>query len=225
MSLSRRKEILGYAAETGAVIVEDDFENEYRYDGRPLASMQSMDRGGSVLYLGSFSKVMFPGLRLGYIVAPPDLIPVLRAACAVAFHSGQMIEQAALAEFILQGHLARHVDRMGRMYRERQEVLLDALARNTADTITAQPAGSGIFLLGRLLPSIDDRAASEAARRHGVIAAPVSAHAMEPLGYGGLLLGYAAHEAVTIRQGVRNLAKALRSVRTSSRHGTDSGRS
>jgi GntR family transcriptional regulator / MocR family aminotransferase len=209
MSLARRLALLEWAGRSGAFILEDDYDSEYRYAGRPLASLQGLDAGGRVIYLGTFSKVLFPALRLGYLVVPPDLVDPFVAARALTDRHSPSVTQAALADFIAEGHFARHVRRTRALYAERQAVLVDTAARLLAGALRVPPAEAGLHLVGWLPPGTDDRAASTAAAARSVEAAALSAFRMRPTGPGGLLLGYAGLSPREIRDGVDRLATAL----------------
>lgn len=130
MSLARRLSLLEWAREAEAWIVEDDYNSEYRYAGRPLASLQGLDRHGRVIYLGTFSKTIFPALRLGCVVVPPDLVEIFTAARAMTDVHSPLIEQAILAEFIAEGHFARHLRRMRALYEQHLLVFLKIIAVN-----------------------------------------------------------------------------------------------
>jgi GntR family transcriptional regulator/MocR family aminotransferase len=209
MSLPRRLALLDWARRASAWIVEDDYDSEFRYAGRPLAALQGLDRDRRVLYVGTFSKVLFPALRLGYLVAPPDLVDAFVAARTLADHHSPTMPQAVLAEFIADGHLARHVRRMRTLYEERQHALLAAARRELGDCLSVAPAEAGIHLVGWLAEGSDDRVASRRAAAHGVEVPPLSAYRIEQGKRGGLLLGYAASSPREIRDGVRRLALAL----------------
>ncbi len=164
MSLARRLELLEWARSRGAVVVEDDYDSEYRYSGAPLPALQGLSATAGVVYVGTFSNVMFPGLRLGYLVLPPDLVePFQRAKWLADRHSAQL-EQAALTDFIREGHLERHIRRMRRVYARRREVFLDALTRAFGDRAAVLGDAAGMHLVVRF-----DSAAVEArAARAGV---------------------------------------------------------
>lgn len=209
MSLARRLALIEWAQRHSAWIIEDDYNSEYRYAGRPLASLQGLDQNGRVIYIGSFSKTIFPGLRLGCMVVPPDLVDAFSAARALADWHSPSIEQAALADFIAEGHFARHVRRMRALYQERQEILLSAARRDLAGLLDVTAAEAGMHLVGWLPEKLSDRVASERAAAVGIDAPPLSAFCTEPITRGGLLLGYAAVNARQIRDGVRRLAAAF----------------
>lgn len=139
MSLARRLALLEWAERARAWVLEDDYDSEYRYAGRPLASLQGLDRAGRVCYIGTFSKVMFPSLRLGYLVAPPELAAAFAAARTIVDRHAPTVEQAALADFIIEGHFARHIRRMRALYAERQALLVEA-ARHGGEQLALAPA-------------------------------------------------------------------------------------
>jgi GntR family transcriptional regulator/MocR family aminotransferase len=211
MSLTRRLALLEYATKSGAWIIEDDYDSQYRYAGRPLSALQGLDFNARVIYLGTFSKVMFPSLRLGYLVVPPDLVDAFSSARAIADRHSPSLEQAVLAEFITEGHLARHIRRMRSLYEERQNALVEAAARDLETLIEVRPSDAGMHLVGWLPEGVDDRVASEKAAAHGLEAPALSAFSIEPYHRSGLVLGYAAVNPREIREGIRRMADALRS--------------
>jgi GntR family transcriptional regulator/MocR family aminotransferase len=213
MSLKRRLALLEWASRAGAWVLEDDYDSEYRYVGRPLAALQGLDSARRVIYLGTFSKVLFPALRLGYLVVPPDLVePFTRARMLTDRHSPSM-DQAVLAEFLAQGHFARHIRRMRVLYAERQAALVEAAQRELGGLLEVQPAEAGMHLLGWLPAGVDDRVASGRALAHDVEAPPLSSYSDEPLERGGLVLGYAGVDAGALAAGARRLAKALETIK------------
>ena len=209
MSLSRRLALLEWARRSGAFIIEDDYNSEYRYAGRPLASLQGLDRDGRVMYVGTFSKTIFPSLRLGCIVAPKDLTDAFIAARALADRQSPSLDQAILADFINEGHFARHMRKMRSLYAERQQVLVEAARRDLKGLLEVAPAEAGMHLVGWLPERVSDKTASEKAARYGVDVSPLSAYSTKSLPRGGLVLGYAAVNARQIKDGVRRLAQAL----------------
>lgn len=209
MSLSRRLALLEWANRSGAWIIEDDYNSEYRYSGRPLASLQGLDRTGRVIYIGTFSKTIFPSLRLGCMVVPQNLVDVFAGARALTDRHSSTIDQAVLTDFINEGHFARHIRRMRVLYEERQKVLVTAAERELSGLLDVSPAAAGMHLVGWLPEGVSDKAAAESAARHRVKTAPLSAYSLEPLSRGGLVLGYTSLNARQIRDGVLRLAKAL----------------
>ncbi len=210
MSAARRLALLRWAADARAWVLEDDYDSEFRYDARPLACLQGMDADGRVIYVGTFSKTLVPALRLGYLIVPEGLVDAFRMARSVVDRHSPVVDQAALADFLAQGHFARHVRRMRRIYAERQEVLLAACRERLGDRLELEPRPAGMHLVGWLGPGRDDEQASAAAARDGVEAAPLSRYALERPPRGGLLLGYAGYQPRAIAEGVDRLAGALR---------------
>jgi GntR family transcriptional regulator/MocR family aminotransferase len=213
MSLARRLALLDWAARADAWILEDDFDSEYRYAGRPLASLQGLDGYGRVIYIGTFSKVMFPSLRIGYMVVPPDLVDAFVAARAIVDRHPPTVEQAALAQFMADGHLARHIRRMRMLYEERQQMLLDAGRRELRELIDLQPADTGMHVVGWLPAGADDAEIARRCSAAGVEAAALSAYCLDAKLPPALTLGYAACDERTIREGAGKLAGVLASRR------------
>jgi GntR family transcriptional regulator/MocR family aminotransferase len=217
MSLPRRLALLGWASRAGAWVVEDDFDSEYRYEGRPLASLQGLDDDGRVVYVGTFSKVLFPSLRLGYIVAPPSLVDAFLAARAMSGRHSPSIEQAVLTDFIEEGHFGRHIRRMRTLYRERQRALVEALKEEAGDLLEVETSSAGIHLPAWLPDGLDDREVSREALARGVEARPMSAFYAGRPGRGGLELGYAAYDEEKLRRGATLLAEAVRACASARR--------
>jgi GntR family transcriptional regulator / MocR family aminotransferase len=209
MSLARRLNLLEWARDRDAYVVEDDYNSEYRYRGRPLASLQGLDRDGRVIYLGTFSKTIFPALRLGYLVVPTNLIEVFASARALTDLHSPSLDQAVLAEFIAERHYARHVRRMRGINEARQQILVEEVRKNLKGRLEAAPAEAGMHLIGWLPPGIDDRDVSRRAAEADLKLAPVSAYCIDQKLPGGLLLGYTAFNERQIKQGVRKLARVL----------------
>jgi GntR family transcriptional regulator/MocR family aminotransferase len=211
MTLPRRLALLAWAERTGAWVVEDDYDSEYRYGGRPVESLQGLDRAGRVVYLGTFSKVMFPALRLGYLVLPPALVGPCTTAKALADTGSPGLEQRALADFIAGGHFERYLRRTRARNRERRAALLAAVAKHLGDRVDVAGANAGLHLLlwlrgvpARETPRIVARAA-----RAGVgVYAPDPFYLGRPPG-AGLVLGYASLDEDAIREGIRRLARSL----------------
>jgi GntR family transcriptional regulator/MocR family aminotransferase len=212
MSLRRRLELLGWATCANAWIIEDDYDSEYRYTGRPLAALQGLDREDRVIYVGTFSKVLFPALRLAYLVVLPDLVDVFSTARFFAVQQPPLLEQSALADFMAEGHFSRHIRRMRTLYAERQAALVEAARGDLAGRLDVQPAEAGMHLLGWLPEGVDDRLASQRAAAHGVDAFPLSRYCLESVHRGALVLGYTAVDEHEIRRGVSGLARALSEV-------------
>jgi GntR family transcriptional regulator/MocR family aminotransferase len=210
MSLARRLALLAWAERHDAAIVEDDYDSEFRLDGRPLETLQSLDRSGRVLYVGTFSKVMLPALRLGFVIAPPPVHRALRVARSVADSHGPQASQAALAELITDGLLARHVRRMLRTYRDRRDRLVAGLASELGDALVVLPASAGLHLSAWFTDRrLDDRALARAALGAGVAVQPLSVF-YQRAPRAGLALGYGLIQRTKIDEGVRRLAACVR---------------
>lgn len=212
MSLPRRLALLAWAEREGAWIIEDDYASEYRYAGRPLAALQGIDHNGRVIYVGTFSKTLFPALRIGYLVAPPDLAPVLATARQLVDRQPPALAQLAIADFIAEGHYARHLRRMRKLYAERQSMLIDVIASEIGAPIELPPADAGMNLVGWLPPDIDDRAVDCTAAKLGVQASAVSNYSRRTLARPGLVLGYTGIGRDRMIEGARKLGQAIRSV-------------
>ncbi|CAA9385529.1 MAG: Transcriptional regulator, GntR family domain / Aspartate aminotransferase [uncultured Pyrinomonadaceae bacterium] len=209
MSLARRLALIEWARANEAWIVEDDYDSEFRYAGRPLASLQGLDNSGRVIYVGTFSKTIFPALRLGYMVVPENLIDVFAAARALSDSHSPSIDQAILTDFIEAGHFSRHIRRMRALYAERQAALVAAANQDLAGLLDVPSDEAGMHLIGWLPENVCDRTASEKAREYGIETRPLSAYCSKPQPQGGLILGYTAFSPGQIRNGVERLSRAL----------------
>jgi len=207
LSLARRLAVLEWAKRANAYILEDDYDSEYRFAGRPLATLQGLDESNSVIYIGTFSKVLFPSLRLGYLILPPSLVdPFLAARRFIDIHP-PLLEQATLTEFITEGHFNRHLRRMRGLYAERREALLDTLADLPLELYASE---TGMHCMGWLLNGLDDLTVARAAAAQQVDVTPLSKYSLVPLARKGLLLGYACVDKPHILKAARRLAVALR---------------
>lgn len=209
MSLPRRLALLEWARTSGALIFEDDYDSEFRYAGRPVPSLQGLDRDGLVIFAGTFTKVLFPSLRLGYLVIPPDLVDRFAATISVTSRFAPVLEQAVLCDFITAGHFGRHLRRMREVYAERLSVLLDAARERLAGLLEISTVEAGLQTVGWLREGIDGEAAAEAAAARGVEVTPLSRYFRRRPEREGLQLGFAAVDANELRRGVRELAVAL----------------
>lgn len=221
LSLARRQALLQTATEHSAWVVEDDYDSEFRHRGRPLAAMQGLDRGGRVIYLGTFSKVMFPALRLGYLVAPKQLIDPLRRLQARLYRESDYVTQAAVADFITQGHFGSHLRRMRGIYARRQGKLRDTLTEYLGDALPLLGGEAGMHVTARLPAGSDDQAISQALALKGLIAAPLSNYCINPPPFPGLVLGYAGLDDAAVRLAAVHLARALFDLGVLSQHGEE----
>lgn len=209
MSAARRMQLLSWAAHSGAWIIEDDYDSEYRFGGRPIASLQGLDTDARVVYVGTFSKVMFPAMRLGYVVVPKDLVPAFTTVRDAMDTFSSTLYQAVMADFISEGHLARHIRRMRTLYMERRTVLLEAIGRQLGDRLEVTGTEAGMQLTALLPPGVDDVAVSVRAAGQGVSARPLSPCYAKAPARGGLILGYGGANMPEIREGVRRLGLCI----------------
>jgi len=212
MTLTRRLSLLEWADRTGAWILEDDYDSEYRYAGRPIPSLQGLDTQGRVIYIGTFSKVLFPSLRLGYVVAPPDLVEPFIKARAIFDRHSPTIEQAVLTDFIMDGHFARHIRLMRTVYAERQDVLVKEIKSRWVGLLEVYPDEAGMHLVGWLPEGACDTVAARRAAEQGVEVGALSNYYLGEQKRGAVTLGYAAYSPKEIRKGARVLAAALASI-------------
>ena len=209
LTLQRRLELLNWAERSSAWIAEDDFDGEYRYAGRPLAPLRALDRNDRVAYLGSFSKILFPALRLSYLVLPETLVDDANRLMTTSGTSASLLGQGALARFIADGHLAIHLRRTRLLYAARQQALLHAAKTHLAGLLHLTPDAGGMQLIATPETAFDDLAAAAAARAHDVSVAPLSTYFRAAPPTQGLILGYAATPEPDIDPAVRRLQAAL----------------
>lgn len=208
MSLPRRLALIEWAKLNNAWIIEDDYNSEFRYAGRPLASLQGLDRAGRVIYVGTFSKTIFPSLRIGCAVVPPELIDIFTSARALNDVQSPAIDQAILTEFIAEGHFARHIRRMRKLYERRQQILIEECEKHLAGLVEVKKADAGMHLVGWLPACVSDKLISEKAFQQNLKLAPISDYCAKPIQRGGLILGYTAFDEKQIKDGVKKI-KAL----------------
>jgi GntR family transcriptional regulator / MocR family aminotransferase len=209
MSLPRRLQLLEWARKSGALLFEDDYDSEYRYSGRPVPALQGLDRNGSVLFAGSFSKVLFPSLRLGYLVIPRDLVDYFAAAKSGTSRHAPMLDQAVLCDFITEGHFGRHLRRMRGVYAERLSVLLRSARERLAGLLEISSVEAGLQTVGWLRGGITGESAARAAAARNVDVVPLSHYTRGRTIKEGLQLGFAAIDSREIQRGVKELARAL----------------
>jgi GntR family transcriptional regulator/MocR family aminotransferase len=211
MPRARREALLGWARDTGAWIVEDDYDSEFRYAALPVPSLHSLDTDGRVVYVGSLSKVLFPGLRVGYLVVPERILEGVLAARFLAGIHAPFFHQAVLADFMASGHLLRHIRRMRSAYAERQQALRRAGAEHLAGLVEIDGAETGMKLTAWLPRGVDDIAMAGAARRAGVDVYPLSRYwyGAGPE-RGGFLVGYAGYTPNALNAAAAILGSVLR---------------
>jgi GntR family transcriptional regulator/MocR family aminotransferase len=209
MPLARRAALLAWAAQHGVWIIEDDYESEFQAPGQMLPSLQGLDRAGRVIYLGTFSKLLFPSLRLGYAVLPEDLVAPFAGARHLADRQSSGLIQAIMTGFMLDGHFARHLKRMRARYAERQQFLIAQLARRLGDTVEIRPVESGMYLTAWLPPGWSDTEAAAALAAAGVATVPLSSLTLEIARQPALVLGYTGHSEAAIARAVAIMADVL----------------
>lgn len=214
LSLQRRLALLDWAATNQTVILEDDYDGEFRYEGRPIPSMQSLDRRGCVIYVGTASKVLFPSLRLGWMVVPRAMVLMFQRMKAMSDRNCSTLEQLAFAEFVSEGYLERHIHRARKKHRIRRAVLLDALQRELGDRAEVVGTRAGIHILLRLkqVPIVDIDALIQQAAENGVGVYSAAPYYLKPPPYVELLLGYASLTPAQIKTGIRKLADVVRAL-------------
>jgi GntR family transcriptional regulator/MocR family aminotransferase len=217
MDAAQRLELLRWARECGAAIIEDDYDSEFRYAGQPIPALQGLDEDGRVVFVGTFNKVLFPSLRLGYVVVPDALVDAFTAVKSLTTRFGPGLAQVVMCDFMDAGYFGRHVRRMRELYAARLAALRACVARDLDGLVELRNAAAGMHTVGWLPADVDDVAAASAGRAWGLEAVAISRfrgrHPLQP----GLLLGFAAVDEAEIARGTENLARALATVRNTAR--------
>jgi GntR family transcriptional regulator/MocR family aminotransferase len=209
MSLTRRLMLLDWAKRANAYILEDDYDSEYRFSGRPLSALQGLDNAECVIYIGTFSKVLFPALRIGFLILPTSLVDAFLSVRRLMDVHTPILEQAVLADFIAEGHFRRHLRRMRTLYAERRDALLDAARKLPLDIYAPE---AGVHCIAWLPDGLDDITLVRKAMENGLNLWPLSKFCLKPLERKGLVLGFGEYSVQEIRDGVRRLAAAMRST-------------
>jgi GntR family transcriptional regulator/MocR family aminotransferase len=209
MSLARRFALLKAAADNDAWIVEDDYDGEFAFAGMPLPTLKSVDTTGLVIYVGTFSKSLFPSLRVGFIMAPPALVPTLEDVMSRVLPGVATAPQAIVAEFIDDGHFAAHVRRMRKVYAERHDVLLDAAERHLGGLLDVVRSQSGLHTIGRLAHGLSETAIATRAAARNITVSPIARYAIAPVTTSGLVLGFGSAKPAELVAGVRTLREVL----------------
>ncbi len=213
LALDRRLALLAWADEAGAIVIEDDYDSEYRFEGSPLAAMKSLDDSGRVIYASTFSKLLFPSLRMAYAVLPDQLVEPFSAAMSLTCRHATLAQQTVLHEFIAEGHFGRHIRRMRMIYAERAQALRSAADTHLAGLLYLPTITTGLDTPAFLPEGTDDALVARLAADAGVEVRPLSFYAGNNACPSGLLLGFAAVSSEEINVGARTLAQVLEQVR------------
>lgn len=212
MSLQRRLQLLDWAHANNAWIVEDDYDSEYRYRGYPLSALHGLDHGQRVVYMGTFSKTMFPALRLAYVVVPRELSDAFRQAVRHTGQDSPLIEQAALTDFMNEGYYASHLRRMRRLYADRQQRFIEYANNVASDMLDLQPSDAGMQLVGRLATGYEEQSLVTALRSAGLKLNGLGSYYLEEPKQTGLYLGYAGVNDKHMRDGLDRLVQVATSL-------------
>jgi GntR family transcriptional regulator/MocR family aminotransferase len=207
--MARRLELLDWAREKSAWIVEDDYASEFRYGGRPLASLQGLDEGERVIYIGTLNKALFPGLRIGYAVVPRALLGAFVAARYLMDRQPSTLCQAVVASFLEEGHFAAHIRRMRLLYRDQRDVLVAALKRRLGTDLTVDAPDQGMHLVAYTRRGLPDVAVERSGREHGVIVRAMSRLHVGAAPRSALVLGFSGYPRQTIIPAVERLAQVI----------------
>ena len=209
MSLPRRLALLNHAQETGAWIIEDDYDSEFRYRGRPLPALSALDADRRVFYVGTFSKSMFAAMRLGYVVVPPQLVDAFTKAKTLLGQSSSAVVEQALARFMEDGRFVDHIRRMRRIYRTRRDILHDSLTARCSAHLTPQPTDAGMHMLAWLKNGVQDEATHRRLLHAGIDSLPLSVYSVRPGMPPALVLGFTGVSEAQIPRLVERMARTL----------------
>ena len=212
MGLARRLELLRWAGRSNTWIIEDDYDCEFRYASRPVGSLQGMDSDSRVIYIGTFSKVLFPALRLGYMVVPRSLMHDFTRVRATLDLLSPMLSQLVVNDFLREGQFARHLRRMRSVYTARRDALLDALQQDAVDVLTTGNTDAGLHVVAFLPEGVDDHEVVRRSHALGIYPAPLSSCYAGPEARAGLLIGFGGSDEPVLRSAVRTLAQLIREV-------------
>jgi GntR family transcriptional regulator/MocR family aminotransferase len=209
LSLNRRLSLLRWADEVDAVVIEDDYDSEYRFSGKPLAALKSLDKSGRVIYVGTFSKLLFPSLRLAYIVLPEWLSEPFAAALSLTCRHISILPQVVLHEFMSEGHFGRHIRQMRTLYRERSIIFQEAVLSRLAGQLSLAPISAGIDTAAFLRHGMDERATCSALVEAGIETRPLSAYKVASDPPAGMVLGFAPFDRGEILAGTEAMARVM----------------
>jgi GntR family transcriptional regulator / MocR family aminotransferase len=214
MRLEQRLRLAEIARAHDAWIIEDDFDGEYRFSGSPVPALQGVTADSRTIYVGTFSKTMFPALRIGYVILPLNMVRNISQAMFLTGQYASGILQAALADFIEEGHFTTHLGRMRRLYRKRREDFMVSCQSELGDWLEPAPTDSGIQSLWYCRPGIDDVEITRRARENGVVVTPLSLHYRHSPPRHGLILGYTALERPALLAELKTLRRIFSDLST-----------
>jgi GntR family transcriptional regulator/MocR family aminotransferase len=212
MSLARRFALLQAAAQAGAWVIEDDYDGEFFFGGRPPPTLKSVDSTGLVIYVGTFSKSLFPSLRLGWLLSPPALVDTFRTITSRFLQGVPSHTQGVVAQFIDEGHFTAHVRRMRQIYQERHQALLAAAGKRLGGLLDVVPTDSGLHTVGHLAPPLQEAAIAREADALGITVSPIGRYAITPVPHNGLVLGFGSVPPRDIEAGVTMLERVLQAA-------------
>lgn len=210
MSLVRRLTMLNYAQENDAWIIEDDYDSEFRFRGRPLPALSALDSERRVFYVGTFSKSMFAAIRIGYVVVPPGLVDSFAKAGNLLGHGASAVVEQALSRFMDDGRFVEHIRKMRRVYRERRDILFECLTNDCADYLEPQATDAGMHIVTWLRNGVDDQAAHRALLSAGIESLPLSVYCTRPIDRSGIVLGFCCAHEKRIPNLVKRMSKTLK---------------
>ena len=209
MSAERRVDLLSWAARAGAWVIEDEYDAEYRYSRKPIASLQSLDRSGAVIYVGTFTKMLFNGLRIGFIVVPERLVEAFRIARSFMDRHAPTLDQAVLTEFINEGHFGHHVRKMRQVYSERSQLLAEEANRRLSGLLDVEHAQSGMCTVAWIKTRVTETVLTRRAEDLGLEVSPISSFVIKYEQNPAWMLGFAGCNASEIKRGVSVLEAVL----------------
>jgi GntR family transcriptional regulator/MocR family aminotransferase len=209
MPMEQRLNLIRLAERWNAWIIEDDYDSEYRFQGQTIPALQGLDLSNRVVYVGTFAKILFPAMRLGFMVMPPEIGNRATAALSATGHFAPLLTQAALADFMGEGHLTRHLRRMRRLYAARRQFFIESCDEHLRNWLHLRPTGSGIQIVGYFQSGQDDQDVAARAREQGINVQPLSIHYQHGWQNSGLVMGFASSDERATRSGMQTLRQVL----------------
>ena len=212
MSLARRLALLKFASNNNSWIIEDDYDSEFRYRGRPLPALSALDEERRVFYVGTFSKALCSAVRLGYVVVPEWLIETFAKAMNLLGQNASPITEVALAQFINDGRFAEHIRKMRRLYRDRRDTLIECLSESCSDVLSFKSSDAGMHIIADLKSGIDDEIAYRALLNNGIESLPLSVYCLAPIERSALILGFSGVQRKRMPKLVKKMAQILSTI-------------